>query len=106
MALLLHGSAAAPFRWVRASIENFRQANAGSSPGGDSSGGGLRQAAGISVRFLHPGRMAMNLIDAMVKSVGGDALKQLGGLIGEGENQTKSAVSAALPTLLAALAGL
>lgn len=48
----------------------------------------------------------MNLVDTIVKSVGGEALKQLGGFLGEGEAQTKSAVSAALPTLLASLAGL
>jgi hypothetical protein len=41
----------------------------------------------------------------MLKSVSGDTLKQLGGLIGEGENQTKSAVAAALPALMAALGG-
>lgn len=48
----------------------------------------------------------MNLVDTLLKSLGGETTKQLGGLLGEGEAQTKSAVNAAVPAVLAALAGL
>ncbi|MGQ0637182.1 MAG: DUF937 domain-containing protein [Planctomycetaceae bacterium] len=47
----------------------------------------------------------MNLVDTLLKSVGGDVGQSLAGLLGEGEGKTEMAVKAAVPALLAALTG-
>src|SRR5262245_42109763 len=45
----------------------------------------------------------MNLVELVKNQLGGDALGQLGNLLGSSPEQTKSAVNAAVPTLLAGL---
>ncbi|RPI90428.1 MAG: DUF937 domain-containing protein, partial [Planctomycetaceae bacterium] len=48
----------------------------------------------------------MNLVEMLMKQFGGDALNGLAGLVGGSTNDTQKAVSAAVPSLLAALSGL
>jgi hypothetical protein len=64
------------------------------------------QASGrFNISFLH-GRVTMNIVEMILKMLGGDAGKQLAALIGEGEDSTGTAVKAVVPALLAALTGI
>ena len=47
----------------------------------------------------------MNLVETILGYCGGDAVGKISSLLGEDQNRTRSAVTAAVPTLLASLAG-
>src|SRR6187399_1410210 len=48
----------------------------------------------------------MNLVESILNQVSGDALGKLSSLVNSDGNTTRSAISAAVPTVLASLAGL